>query len=391
MNASGVVFPSQCDAVPLCPEVAIAWTGAVSTWSQMDSHHGPDVRHGSRAERALRAQIKSLAGCSVRMTSNWPSAIIAASLAANGKVLVPRVAARDVGAAGALPDLLRAANIQVVEFGSVAGAGGYSHFDSHLDGAAVVLWSDDPQLLGMFEATAATSMLKIVIARHAWPRDLHGSGETKWKTWQSLFDAGADLVVAPTNELLGGPVGGLVMGDESKLSSLDRHPLWPVLCADRAAQAACCTAIELWLSGHAAQRLMPLNVIQSSIDNVRHRANQLAIRLGALESVTCETVDAETRIWPDSGPTLPSVRLRLSKKEVSGEAWAKRLAQQVPLVWCDYDEHAIMLDVRTIEPAGEAALLAALGGCEMAGGDELAASVDLAAGTSEPSEATLGP
>ncbi len=366
INATGVLLPVEAEHCPVPSEVGLAWAAAASTWAAHAT-----ATEGSRAARALRGEAKNLVGQPARLAHRWNAAVMGAALVARdqGPLLIPRSHAFEVTGAGPLPEVLRSVHPQVIEVGalqaSLTGLELPSGVGAGDRAGAIVFWLNDATQVDVFSALSHApfqSLVKIVIAPHVWPADPQLPTIIEPLTIAKLFAAGAQVVVTPGAGLLGGVDSGLVWGDESRLQSLDSQLLWKTLLADAPTHAACATALQIWSQPSPAQRLPILTALQASQENLRHRANQLLIRLAPEESIVGEVTDGLCRIWPGAGPQIPSVQLRLKKTDVAAGVWVKRLAGQVPLVWAAVHDDSLVLDLRTIPPSAEGTLVAALVG-----------------------------
>src|SRR3712207_4678349 len=89
---------------------------------------------------------------------------------------------------------------------------------------------------------------------------------------QSTLAAGADLVLASGDKLLGGPQAGLVLGRAELVQRLRRHPLYRALRVDKTTLAA----LEATLRGP----LPPVQrMLATDVEELRARARSLAARL----------------------------------------------------------------------------------------------------------------
>jgi len=160
--------------------------------------------------------------------------------------------------------------------------------------------------------------------------------------------AGADVVTASGDKLLGGPQAGIIAGNADLIARCRRHPLARALRIDKLTIAA----LEATLSGPespAAQALHADPVL------LRRRADAIASRLGG-EAVV---VPSDGAVGGGSGPgvTLPGWAVSLP------ERYAPLLRAGDPAVVGRLEGGRCLLDLRCVPPSDDEAVIGAVLAC----------------------------
>src|SRR3954470_23165321 len=164
----------------------------------------------------------------------------------------------------------------------------------------------------------------------------------------STLAAGADLVLASGDKLLGGPQAGLVLGRAELVLRLRRHPVYRALRVDKTTLAA----LETTLRGP----LPPVReMLAADVGALRFRARALADRLAAA-GVDARAVDAEARVGGGGAPEhpLPSAAVSLPP------SYAEPLRRGGPPVVGYVEDDRTLLDLRSLLPADDDALAGAV-------------------------------
>ncbi|HUL27256.1 MAG TPA: hypothetical protein VLW44_15985, partial [Streptosporangiaceae bacterium] len=171
----------------------------------------------------------------------------------------------------------------------------------------------------------------------------------------SWLRAGAALVTASGDKLLGGPQAGLLLGRAEMVTRLARHPLARALRVDKLTLAA----LEATLTGPAAPVTLALT---ATLPSIRERAEVLAERLAGA-GVNCQAVAADAAVGGGGGPgvKLPSAALslpgQLAAELRSGPAVRRG---DVPAVAGRIEGGRLLLDLRAVAPADDERLAAAV-------------------------------
>jgi L-seryl-tRNA(Ser) seleniumtransferase len=172
---------------------------------------------------------------------------------------------------------------------------------------------------------------------------------------QESVEAGADLVCASADKLLGGPQAGIIVGRRELIEQLRHFPLTRALRVDKTALAALQATLQAYLTGQATEEVPVWQMIAMSPQVLHTKAADWADRL-LKRGVVATVVDARSTVGGGSlpGQTLPTKALAL--RAPSADALATQLRMGVPPVVARIREDLVLLDPRTILPAlaGEA-------------------------------------
>ena len=160
--------------------------------------------------------------------------------------------------------------------------------------------------------------------------------------------AGADVVTASGDKLLGGPQAGLIAGDAALIARFRRHPLARALRIDKLTIAA----LEATLGGPEPPAAQALHADPAGL---RLRADAIAARLGDVAAV----VPSDGAVGGGSGPgvSLPGWAVSLP------ERYAPALRLGDPAVVARLEDGRCLLDLRCVPPSDDDALIAAVLAC----------------------------
>lgn len=187
--------------------------------------------------------------------------------------------------------------------------------------------------------------------------------------------AGADIVLAAGHGWLGGPPCGLIVGRRTLVERLERHPLFSSVVAGPLVAAAMHETLHLYEGLNQAELSIPLlALIATPLDNLRQRAERLAPQIAASGRWEVTVVADHSDL---SGLGLESHRLstwclEITAKDQSAEDIQSLLLGASPSVIGRTREGRLLLDLRSVMPRDDMALLSAfqsLSGEHPASGD----------------------
>ncbi|UQU61464.1 L-seryl-tRNA(Sec) selenium transferase [Couchioplanes caeruleus] len=350
LNATGVVLHTNLGRAALSA-AAVAAVAAASghTDVELDLATGRRARRGRGALAALAAAVPDAGG--VHVVNNGAAALVlaATALAAGREIVVSRGELVEIGDGFRLPDLLESTGARLREVGTTNRTSYADYAEAVGPGTGFVLKVHPSNFVvrGFTRAVAVAELgglgVPVVadIGSGLLAPDPLLPGEPDAAT---TLRAGADLVIASGDKLLGGPQAGLLLGDGELVERLRRHPLARALRVDKLTLAA----LQATVSGPETPTWQAL---RADPDVLRSRTEDVAARLPGAEVVTSVAV-----VGGGGAPELelPSWAVALP------EAWADPLRLGDPPVVGRVVRGRLLLDLRCIAPERDADVVAAV-------------------------------
>ena len=354
VNATGVLLHTNLGRAPLSDAAVAAVVDAAGTTDvELDLATGGRGRRGASAMAALAAAVP--AAEDVQVVNNGAAALVlaATALAAGREVVVSRGELVEIGDGFRLPDLLTSTGARLVEVGT-------TNRTSVRDYAAAV-GPETGFVLKVhpsnFVVTGFTSSVPVAdLAGLGVPVVVDiGSGLLAPSPLlpdepdaTSALAAGADVVTASGDKLLGGPQAGLVLGRREFVETLRRHPLARALRVDKLTLAA----LEATLRG---PRPPVAEALAADVAGLRERAERLAdaLRAAGVEARAVESVAAV------GGGGAPGVDLPSAAVSLPG-GLAEPLRTGRPAVVARVERGRCLLDLRSVPPLQDPNLLQAV-------------------------------
>jgi L-seryl-tRNA(Ser) seleniumtransferase len=358
LNATGVLVHTNLGRSPLSPAAVEAITAAAGTTDvELDLTSG---RRGPRGEAAIAALLAAVPAAEAAIVVNNCAAslaLVATALGQGRELVLARGELVEIGDGFRIPDLLASTGARLREVGTTnrVTLGDYRGALGAETGAVLKVHPSNFVVRG-FTRQVEVGELAGALAGTGTPlvADI-GSGLLRphpllpdEPDLQSTLAAGADLVLASGDKLLGGPQAGLVLGRADLVQRLRRHPLYRALRVDKTTLAA----LEATLRGP----LPPVQeMLAADLDGLRRRAAALAGRLAAA-GVDAVAVDAEGRVGGGGAPEhpLPSAAVSLPA------SFAEPLRRGRPPVVGHVEADRTLLNLRSLPPAADDDLAAAV-------------------------------
>jgi L-seryl-tRNA(Ser) seleniumtransferase len=350
LNATGVLLHTNLGRAPLSAAAQAAVAAAAGTTDvEFDLATGGRGRRGAGALAALAAAVPEAGG--VHVANNGAAALVlaATALAAGREIVIARGEMVEIGDGFRLPDLLESTGARLREIGTTNRV--------HRADYAAAVGPDTGMILKVhpsnfvvsgFTSSVPTAELAglgapvvVDIGSGLLAPDPALPAEPDAAT---ALRAGADLVTASGDKLLGGPQAGLLLGAADLVQRLRRHPLARALRVDKLTLAA----LEATLRGPEP----PVQaMLHTPVAALRARAEALA---GGLDGVS--VVDCVAAVGGGGAPgvELPSAGLALP------EAAAEALRAGADPVVARVERGRCVVDLRSVDPADDARLAEAI-------------------------------
>ncbi|WP_425246150.1 L-seryl-tRNA(Sec) selenium transferase [Streptomyces sp. NEAU-NA10] len=354
INATGVLVHTNLGRAPLSQAARDALMAAAGcTDVEFDLAQGRRARRGRGVLAALAEAVPD-AGA-VHVVNNNAAALLlcALALASGREIVISRGELVEIGDGFRIPELLASTGARLREVGTTN--------RTHVGDYAEAVGPDTAFLLKVHASnfhiggfTAAADVAELAALGPPVVVDI-GSGLLaphpllpREPDAATALRAGAALVTASGDKLLGGPQAGLLLGRADLVERLRRHPAARALRVDKLTLAA----LEATLRGPEP----PVRAALAADETVlRERATRLAERLRA-EGVPAEVLRTEAAVGGGGAPgvTLPSAAVGLPTRYGP-------LLRTVAVPVIGRLEHGrCLLDLRTVAAEEEQSVLEAV-------------------------------
>ena len=378
INATGVILHTNLGRAPLS-RAALEHVGEVSEgYSNLEFNLSTGER-GKRDIHVDRLFAKLLntgeREVSTIVVNNNAAAVLLAlnSLAEGGEVLVSRGELVEIGGSFRIPDVMAKSGAILREVGTTnrTRIADYEGAISERTKLLLRVHRSNFQIVGFTEQPSLEELVALG-RKHNIPvmEDL-GSGE--------LFDlrnvgvrgepmiadslrAGVDVVTYSGDKLLGGPQAGMISGDPALVAKIRANPLFRALRVDKMFYAALEASLLAYLR-EDFDSIPALRMMRIPEDVLGQRAKQIATRLReSRPTLILEVIESRSVLGGGAAPgsTLPTRVLAVKSEGIGADELCARLRQWETPIIARVEDGRVLLDLRTVEPAQEEIIVAAL-------------------------------
>jgi len=327
------------------------------------------LRGTAEAAVSTRADIKTI------VVNNNAAAVLLAlnSLAEGGEVIVSRGELVEIGGSFRIPDVMTKSGAILREVGTTNRTRTTDYESAITERTRLLLrvHRSNFEITGFTEQASTAELVALARKRGIPLMEDLGSG--------ALFDlrsvgisgeagvldslrCGVDIVTYSGDKLLGGPQAGLISGSAELISRMRSNSLFRALRVDKLIYAALeATLLAYVRLDHDA--IPTLRMMRLTKDEIGRRAEALAAQI-ATAKFRVEIIDGESILGGGAAPSssLPTRLLALSCARFSADELSHRLRASDPPIIARTEEGRVLLDLRTVFPEQDAALVAALAG-----------------------------
>ncbi|MCI0343814.1 MAG: L-seryl-tRNA(Sec) selenium transferase [Chloroflexi bacterium] len=332
-----------------------------------------DAATGRRGERYRLAEdhLVALTGAEDALVTNNNAAAVALAVvvaARGGGVVVSRGELVEIGGGVRIPEIVRRAGARLIEVGTTNRTRAADFEPPLAEGRARVVLRVHPSNFvqtGFTEAPDGKAVAGIAHRHGAVVVDDVGSGAllaterfglAHEPTPSERLALGSDLVTFSGDKLVGGPQAGLIVGRRALIARIRREPLARAARPDKVTLAAVAATLGLYRAGLAEAEIPLWRMIAAPVSELQRRAEAIAARVGEAASVA----ELRSTVGGGSlpGETLASRGVALRTRSANRLLAALRTGS--PPVVARIEDRRVLVDLRTLEPAHDAALADAL-------------------------------
>jgi L-seryl-tRNA(Ser) seleniumtransferase len=363
INATGVLVHTNLGRAPLSRAATDALLAAAGTCDvEFDLDTG--ARAGQRGRGVIEALLRAVpAAAAAGVVNNNAAALVlaATALAGDGRdIVISRGELIEIGDRFRLPDLLSSTGARLREVGTTnrTSVEDYQQAVTQDTGFILKVHPSNYRVEGFTrEATVAELASLGVTLVHDIGSGLlapHPLLPAEPDAATSLA-AGANLVTASGDKLLGGPQAGLLLGDEPLVRRLLRHPLARALRVDKLTLAA----LEATIAGPPPPVARALATDTAAL---AERAERMVAILVA-RHVRARVADATAAVGGGGAPgvSLPSVAVALPEELAHALRHGTAVRRgESPAVAGRIADGMLLLDLRAVDPADDERLVTAV-------------------------------
>jgi L-seryl-tRNA(Ser) seleniumtransferase len=383
INATGVVLHTNLGRAPLSHAVAAEIAETATHYSNLEY----DVARGERGKRDVHTSrlLADLVGAESAIVVNNNAAavfLVLNTLAKGAEVIVSRGELIEIGDGFRIPDIMAESGAVLREVGTTNRTR-LRDYERATNEKTRLLLRVHPSNFRITGFTERPSLAELVALgeRHHIPlyedlgsgciADLAANGIAE-PVARASCDAGAGILSFSGDKLLGGPQAGVIAGKKEFVDRIRQNPLFRALRVDKLTIAA----LEITLKSYARNALdeIPaLRMIRLSAEEIGLRARKFSEKLRAMlpSDVSAEVLPGFSVIGGGSTPDqqLPTRLVAIKSPRQSAAQIEARLRQPktpaagqrspIPVI-ARIEDDRLILDLRTVFPAEEAALLSAI-------------------------------
>ena len=359
LNATGIVVHTNLGRAPLSAAATRAVTVAAgATDVELDLTTGQRGRRGATALAALAARLPAAGGVHVVNNGAAALALVTCALATGREVVVARGELVEIGDGFRIPELLESVGARVREVGTTNRVR-LEDYEAAIGPETAFVLKVHPSNFRVEGFTSSVSVGELSTLPVPVVADI-GSGLLAphprlpdEPDAASYLRAGADLVTASGDKLLGGPQCGLLLGDADLVERLRRHPFARAVRVDKLTLAG----LEATLTG---PRPPVSRALASEPEELMVRACRVADEIG--EPANAVTSDAAVGgggapgvVLASAAVSLPAplaVALRLGDPPVVGHVVSDRLLLDLIAVPEEHDADLVEAVRRALKSEG---------------------------------------
>jgi L-seryl-tRNA(Ser) seleniumtransferase len=367
INATGTLLHTNLGRAPIASQVFDAARGIATGYSNLEY----DLHAGARGSRYLHAseRLCELSGAQDALVVNNCAAailLILDTFARSGEVVVARNQLIEIGGGFRLPDVLARSGASMIEVGTTNKVY-VRDYEAALSPKTVLLMRSHRSNFAIegfvhdvppAELVALGRRVGVAVIEDLGSGalvDFSEYGLPRERTVQDAIRDGLSLVAFSGDKLLGGPQAGIVVGTRSHVARLRSNPLLRALRVDKVTIALLVETLRLHASKEMRDTIPFYRMLVTPLDALRTRAQGIVAAISGVQ-----IVETDGRVGGGSLPNARVSSIGLALRAEKPDELAARLRRNDPPIVARVGDNRVILDLRTVAPEEDEALIAAL-------------------------------
>ncbi len=359
INCSGTILNTGLGRARLAEAAVNAMAEAARSHAILEL----DLESGKRGDRqaALFNLLCELTGAEAAYVVNNNAAAVMLTvntLACGNSVLLSRGQSVEIGGSFRMPDVVRAAGARLIDVGCTNKTRVSDYVDGREEDTTLILrchpsnfvihgFSEEPTISELAQAARETGMYLLDDVGSGCLIKTETIGLPHEPTINESLKAGANVVTASGDKLLGGPQAGIICGSQDLVSQIRKNPLARAVRIDKLTAAGLEATLRLYLNGEESY-IPTIRYLGRTPDEISAIANDLR---GRLEKSKIKS-EVEEGICEPGGGSLPGVSLpsyRLRVETDKPDELSRKLRTGATPVIGYIEKGSFWLDMRTVE------------------------------------------
>jgi len=374
INATGILVHTNLGRAPLAADTirALADVGANYNTLEYSLSDGTRGSRGAYLEHALAILCSAEAATVVNNNAAALVLILEHFCREDAsEVVISRGELLQIGGGFRIPDILEARGARLREVGTTNQTGVADYARAITRQTALILKVHRSNFfMDGFVDSPSTEALSALARKKRVPfvEDLGSGAMIPTETVEGaeheptpaeVLKRGVDLVCFSGDKLFGGPQAGIIVGRKRMIDALKREPLFRAMRCDKLILSALESTVDTYLRGDT--RIPVLEMMHAANDELRGRAERIVSALAG-RPLRLRVGHGRAQIGGGTLPrsALPSVTIEVSHPTRGAQALAALLRSQPEPVIAYVGRGNLKLDLRTVFPHQDAAVIRAL-------------------------------
>jgi len=382
INASGVIIHTNLGRAPLSDAARSAVFDEATRYCNLEYN----LETGERGKRGARAEhlLAEITGAeSALIVNNCAAAcvLVLTALAKGGESIISRGELVEIGGDFRIPDVMEESGTVLVEVGATnkTKASDYEKAITentrlitrvHPSNYRIVGFTAKPTIKDLAEVAHRNGVLLFEDAGSGAIKDMSEYGLVDEPIIGESIKAGADVVTFSGDKLIGGVQSGLIVGRGDVIAEIRKNPLYRALRVSKLVYSILEATFEAFRRETVFEEIPVLRMLSMSKAELKQRtwefAHNLRERIGEESELNFEVGEGNSVVGGGSAPAVQPKTTLLAVKHTSLSASQieSRLRRSKPAVVCRVFDERVAIDLRTVLPDEEDALLDSLAALE---------------------------
>lgn len=374
LNGTGVILHTNLGRAPMNTSVAQHIAKVAQSYCNLEF----DISNGNRGKRGLYAEklLKSICQSeAATLVNNCAAALvlILKELISDDRkeVIISRGELVQIGGGFRIPEILETSGARLKEVGTTNKTT-LSDYEKAIGSETALILKVHQSNFAMegFVESPTRSELSALATDHNVPliEDLGSGAITQTQEWKGtpneptpelVIKSGVDLVCFSGDKLFGGPQAGVIAGKENLIKRIKSNPFFRCLRCDKLILSGIEYTAESYLKKSFRENVLIHSIGNPTEQAIKERAD-LIVKSIRSNRLKCSIQSTFSTVGGGTLPKarIPSFAIELSSKELSSSKLQLALLHQCePPVTSKIEDQKLLIDLRTISPDDDDALI----------------------------------